>query len=78
MSQKSSLILHMFAWPFTCPAADNAVSPGERLSTIGRPVRSMARRIASISASCSWYGRLMSSTLTKSTPQDAISSKTES
>jgi hypothetical protein len=69
---------HMLAWRFTCSAAVSAVSPGERLSTIGRPVRSIARRIASISRSCSWYGRLMSSTLTKSTPQEATSSKTES
>ena len=78
LSQKSSLMRHRLACRLTCSAAASAVSPGERLSTIGRPVRSMAFRTASISAWWSEYGRLMSSTLTKSTPHAARSPKTES
>jgi hypothetical protein len=53
VSQKSSLMRHIFAWRPTWSAAVSAVSPGERLSTIDRPVRSIARRMASISRSCS-------------------------
>ena len=52
LSQKSSLIRHMLACRMTCSAASRGVSPGERLSTIGRPVLSIALRIASISALC--------------------------
>ena len=54
LSQKSSLMRHRLAWHFTCSAALNAVSPGEKLKTSARPVRSMARRTASISGSLSW------------------------
>ena len=78
LSQKSSLMRHIFACCETCGASATGVSPGEVLNTIGRPVASIALRIASTSGRLRGYGLLKSSTFTKSTPQLAINSNTES
>ena len=64
LSHRSLTIRHMCAfaghvrrrWPA-------ASGPGERLSTIGRPLRWMASRYPSTSA-CRYVGAAMSSTLT--------------
>ncbi len=68
LSHRSLTIRHMCALAATCVPLASGVGPGERLSTIGRPLRWMASRYPSTSA-CRYVGAAMSSTLTKSTPQ---------
>ncbi len=48
-SQKSSLTRQRLAWVATSVPSATGVAPGDRLSTIGRPARSTAARIAAIS-----------------------------
>src|ERR1700748_2267557 len=61
---------HMLASEATSAACAGFVGPGERLSTIGLPVLSMALRICRISLTL--YGwSAMQSTLRRSTPQSA-------
>jgi hypothetical protein len=69
-SQRSSQMRHMVACWRRCSTRVNERSrPGDRLSAIGRPLRSIARAYAAMSRS--WYGQSMSSALMKSTPQSA-------
>ena len=51
-SQKSSEMRHICAYWRTCSPRITGVSPGDRLSTIGRFVRTIARCAASISGAC--------------------------
>ena len=52
-SQKSSTMRHMLALAFKLTASATCIAPGDRLSTIERPVLSMALRIACTSGW--WY-----------------------
>ena len=84
LSKNRPEIRHIFAFSERCSALFNGAGPGDRLSTISLPERSIAARIISISFSAE-YGFCglnsvfaISSTFTKSTPQEAYSLKRES
>ena len=70
LSQKSSVIRHMLACFAMCHASLITAGPGERLSTMPRPQRSIAVRIISISRRAEYsssgvaFTLQMSSTLT--------------
>src|SRR5580698_1303089 len=69
-SHRSCEIRHIWAFAPTSSAFATAVGPGDRLKTMGRPDRTIARWIMRISAAL--YGcEAMQSTLMKSTPQSA-------
>lgn len=74
-SQKSSVIRHIWQTCLYSSAFSSRAGPGERLRTISRPQRSMARRRSASSPSASGSSRQMSSHLTKSTPQEAYRAK---
>ena len=67
----------MFAIVLTSAAWLVEVGPGDRLSTIGRPLLSIARRIIRISLALYGWSE-MQSTFSRSTPQPAYWRSTES